>query len=122
MKPVIHLKGRYQGPDDCHASFMCPGCKSEHMLGIADGCVGPRWQWNGDLVKPTFSPSILSRGQKLKLDEEGKWTGDWELDAQGKALPMVCHSFVNDGQIQFLGDCTHELANQTVPLQPWPEE
>jgi hypothetical protein len=27
-----------------------------------------------------------------------------------------CHSFVVDGQIQFLGDCTHKLAGQTVPL------
>jgi hypothetical protein len=28
----------------------------------------------------------------------------------------VCHSFVTDGKIQFLGDCTHALAGQTVEL------
>ncbi len=33
----------------------------------------------------------------------------------------VCHSFVTDGQIQFLGDCTHKLAGQTVPLSAWTE-
>ena len=27
-----------------------------------------------------------------------------------------CHSFIKDGQIQFLGDCTHSLAGQTVAL------
>ena len=29
---------------------------------------------------------------------------------------VVCHSFVNDGQVQFLDDCTHELAGQTLLL------
>jgi len=29
---------------------------------------------------------------------------------------QVCHSFVTDGRIQFLGDCTHNLAGQTVDL------
>ena len=33
----------------------------------------------------------------------------------------VCHSFVTDGKIQFLGDCTHELAGQTVELIARPE-
>jgi len=28
----------------------------------------------------------------------------------------VCHSFVTDGNIQYLGDCTHELAGQTIEL------
>ncbi|MHC8396108.1 hypothetical protein ACYZT8_21075 [Pseudomonas sp. LB3P93] len=34
----------------------------------------------------------------------------------------VCHSFVIDGCIQFLGDCTHELASQTVDLPEWSDE
>jgi hypothetical protein len=33
----------------------------------------------------------------------------------------VCHSFVTDGRIQFLGDCTHALANQTFDLPGWEE-
>jgi hypothetical protein len=35
-------------------------------------------------------------------------------------VDRVCHSFVVDGRIQFLGDCTHHLAGQTVDLPPWP--
>jgi hypothetical protein len=27
-----------------------------------------------------------------------------------------CHSFVTNGKIQFLADCTHKLAGQTVEL------
>jgi hypothetical protein len=102
-KPVLKMRGRYQGPDNCYASFMCPGCGYEHTLGIADGCTGPRWTWNGDMVRPTFTPSVLGRGG-------------------GRDGQRVCHSFVTDGNIQFLDDCTHALAGQTVPLQPWPEE
>jgi hypothetical protein len=60
---------------------------------------GPQWEFNGDIDRPTFSPSIL---QRLRFgDEPGE---------------RVCHSFVRDGHIQFLGDCTHHLANQTVEL------
>ena len=33
---------------------------------------------------------------------------------------MACHTFVTDGRIQFLGDCTHALAGQTVDLPDWP--
>lgn len=39
----------------------------------------------------------------------------------------VCHSFVggsggqSPGMIVFLGDSTHELAGQTVPLPAWPD-
>jgi hypothetical protein len=53
------------------------------------------WTWNGDTEKPTLKPSILSRGGG----------GDHR-----------CHTFVNDGMVQFLGDCSHELAGQTLPL------
>jgi len=28
----------------------------------------------------------------------------------------VCHYFLKGGMLQFLGDCTHTLAGQTVPL------
>jgi hypothetical protein len=35
------------------------------------------------------------------------------------APPAVCHSFVTDGRIQLLGDCTHSMASQTVDLPPW---
>jgi hypothetical protein len=53
------------------------------------------WSWNGDTEKPTLKPSILSR------------------------MPPVCercHTWVNDGRAQFLDDCTHELAGQTLDL------
>lgn len=75
---------------------------------------GPRaWGFNGDLEKPTFSPSILARGTVPPTDEEAKLI----LDG-GKFDPKksVCHSFVESGNIRFLGDCTHDLKNQTVSL------
>lgn len=53
---------------------------------------GPVWSWNGDVDKPTLKPSILSRSS------------------------ITCHSFVNDGRVQFLSDCQHEFAGQTLDL------
>lgn len=69
--------------------FHCPGCGCAHA-------VDDSWAYNGDPVRPTFSPSILA------------WTETTR-----------CHSLVRDGQIQFLPDCTHALAGRTVPLPPW---
>jgi Family of unknown function (DUF6527) len=52
--------------------------------------------WNGDLESPTVSPSILvkaSRGQE------------------------ICHTYIKNGCIEFLADCTHELKGKTVPME-----
>jgi hypothetical protein len=103
-------------------AFMCPGCKEMHHVrtclpGLRGSIDGPSWQFNGDYDRPTFSPSVLVRGHAVERDDTGRWTGEWLRDGAGNPISTVCHSFVRDGQIQFLGDCTHPLAGQTVPLQ-----
>lgn len=79
-------------------AFWCPGCDEAHH-------VNDRWTFNGNEEAPTFSPSVLVRSVRPKF----------ALDA----TPHTCHSFVTDGRIQMLGDCTHALANQTVDLPVW---
>jgi len=77
----------------------------------------PAWGFNGNHDAPTFSPSILVRGKRRITDDEH----DRIMAGEKINLPdYVCHSFVTDGQIRFLGDCTHELAGQTVVLAPPP--
>lgn len=94
--------------------FWCPGCNTPHGPRVA----GPSaWDWNGDRDRPTLSPSVLVRGTRPLTDDE------YQRVIRGNTLtpePLVCHSFVRDGQIQFLGDCTHALAGQTVPIPDWP--
>ena len=55
-----------------------------------------RWKLTYDSATngPTLTPSVLVKSSSLG----------------------VCHHFVRDGQIQYLSDCTHNLAGQTVPL------
>lgn len=84
--------------------FFCPGCKSTHAVNSHPN--GPKWTYNGDTAKPTFGPSILVTCRWSVIDDEMK--------------DDVCHSFVTDGRIQFLNDCTHALAGQTVDLPEWP--
>lgn len=87
--------------------FWCPGCDGAHMVMVGDG-PGPRWGYNGDPLRPTFSPSLLVTYNGA---DAGQNRGDGRL-----APPAVCHSFVADGRIQFLSDCTHALAGQTVDI------
>lgn len=94
-------------------SFWCPGCRDAHQIQIGTG-PGPRWGWNGNTERPTFTPSVLVTWS-MPSDNPA------EFDDTSKDVKKVCHSFVTDGQIQFLGDCTHALAGQTVPLAEFPE-
>lgn len=98
--------------------FYCAGCKMLHGVQVR-GDQEPLWGWNGDCVKPTFTPSVLVRGTFMLNDEERA-----KLDAgiDFERRPLVCHSFVTDGQIAYLSDSTHELAGQTVPLSNLDDE
>jgi hypothetical protein len=93
--------------EDGRLLFYCEGCQMLH--GVTNS-----WSFNGDYEKPTFSPSVLVRGTQRITDEEH------DLIMSGghvEPKPFVCHSFVTDGKIQYLNDCTHDLAGQTVELK-----
>jgi hypothetical protein len=77
--------------------FVCPGCKRHHHIPVQGP--HPVWGFNGDIDSPTFTPSINSY-----------------YEGPGGVPMKICHSFVKAGYIQFLGDCYHELKNQTIPL------
>ena len=94
--------------------FHCPGCNVKHLVRYGEGD-GPRWQWNGDVDKPTFSPSILIRYPRYVPPATPE---HMDVGPQIK-INIVCHSFIIDGCIQYLTDCTHTLAGQTVPLPEW---
>lgn len=78
------------------ALVFCPGCKQNHGFYLdKPASNGAMWTWDGDLDQPTFQPSMLVN----------------------KDTPeRRCHSFVRKGKIEFLSDCFHELASQTVDL------
>lgn len=99
---MIFLSKLLRRMDDGRLMFWCPGCDGGHGIQVGAG-PGPRWGWNQDVEKPTFTPSILVSYNGANAGIDG-------------APPAVCHSFVTDGRIQFLGDCTHQLAGQTVDI------
>ncbi len=70
----------------------CPGCDSPHVY-------DERWSFNGDHDAPTFKPSYLATGTYGENHEQRR-----------------CHTYLTDGKLQFLADCSHELAGTTVDL------
>lgn len=92
-------------------SFRCPGCDDFHQISVGV------WTFNGDLERPTFSPSVLVGGAQWGVADVFHKPNH----KVAKGERTVCHSFVTGGQIQFLGDCTHTLAGQTVDLPEWSE-
>lgn len=69
----------------------CPACELRHPLPYS-------WTFNGDLERPTFSPSF-----RQTLGDGG-----------------VCHYFIIAGEIHFVADSTHALAGQRVQLPDMP--
>lgn len=76
--------------------FYCPGCKHSHFFQMEPK--KPAWTWNGDYNNPTVSPSI-------------------NVSSGNEAGPTRCHFYIRDGKIEYLSDCTHDLAGQTVEME-----
>ncbi len=74
--------------------IFCPGCNTHHAFTTRHPTFAP-WKWNGSVGLPSFSPSMLVNKDDPKTR---------------------CHSLVREGQIEYLGDCFHELKNKTVEL------
>jgi hypothetical protein len=94
--------------------FWCPGCNEVHGPKIVGAGA---WTWNGDRERPTIEPSILVTGVRRITDEEhDRLMAGEKIEPE----PRRCHSFLRDGHLQFLADCTHVLAGQTVELPEYP--
>ena len=85
-----------------HVSLRLPGPSGLLTLPVirrgtreGTGC----WSWNGSTEAPTLRPSVLTQRHSRRSD-----------------AAFRCHSHINDGVVQFLEDCSHDLANTTVPL------
>ena len=95
MNPKIELVDDSEGRTI--AMFRCPGCRSHHWVWVVGGKAGQQWEWNKSVEAPTFSPSVLVTYSGRDADTHS-------------GLPSICHSFVREGRIEFLSDCTHALA------------
>lgn len=99
--PVLRIGGMGTAPGRS-LWLWCPGCRDSHRV-VIDAPEG--WTWDGNQSSPTISPSILTT-----YPRPAEWGGD-----------RICHSYVRAGQWQFLPDCTHALAGQTVPMAELPD-
>lgn len=84
--------------------WYCPACRELHPL--PDG-----WTFNGNLDKPTFSPSFKHHWNCGPLVEPPKREG-----------LNICHYIVTDGRVAYCGDCTHDMAGQTIEMPDLPVE
>jgi len=98
--------------------FYCPGCKETHRI---NNNPNHHWDFNGDVEKPTLKPSILERsGHYCDWASKDDCWCTYNKEHPDNPAPFtchICHSFVTDGRIQFLSDCTHDKAGQTLELE-----
>lgn len=108
MSQVSPFLRRVQGG---HAHW-CPGCGEMHRI-------PDRWSFDGNVERPTFSPSVKITGKQTVI-VDGRWTGEWVLGSDGKALDLCCHYFLHAGTLKYCSDSTHALAGKSVPLPALP--
>lgn len=99
--------------EDGSLLWWCVACSRAH------GGPPSRWAFNGDEENPTFTPSFLVRSGHYIPGHTGDcwctWNAAHPEDPSGFAC-RVCHTFVRDGKIQYLGDCTHAYAGKTIDM------
>jgi len=82
-------------------AFWCPGCLEYHLFDSTHA-------FNGNIDKPTLQSCIKVRMKpKESLALHNLPAGE---------IRGTCHSFVKDGMIQFLDNCTHKLVGRTVEI------
>lgn len=85
----------------------CPACGFGHVFEY------PRWSFNGNLDKPTFTPSLRIFVRITKeVDDKLIDTGE---------IRTVCHFNLVDGQLQYAGDNPHQFNSQIITMQDIPE-
>jgi hypothetical protein len=90
LQPILNSKGNY--------IFYCLGCEANHLISTTPKG-GTYHTLTGTLAKPTVRASILVSGNR-KL-----------------GVPH-CHAYITEGMIEYLDDCSHNLAGKTVPMEP----
>ena len=79
-------------------SHYCPGCELLHVFAVSEPFSnGAKWTFNGDLEKPSFSPSM-------------------------NIGPNWCHYYLTNGMLIFSASKGHSLTGKTVPLPELPPE
>lgn len=100
MKIKHHPEAISGDPD---FTFYCPGCKCDHGIWVrSKNGNSAIWSFNGNFDAPTFNPSLRIR---------------WTRNNGGTPVDVLCHLFINYGKIQYLPDCTHELAGLTIEME-----
>jgi hypothetical protein len=104
-------------------AYWCQGCEEMHHVRTN----GPAavWSFDGDLESPSFSPSVMvTSGHYVSSHKPGDpcWC-TYNAEHPDRPAPFKCHrchTSITSGVVQFLGDCSHAFAGQTLPLPVLP--
>ena len=76
--------------------FWCPGCEEPHGFIVrSDPRTYPSWTFNGSVLHPTFTPSLLHPRERR------------------------CHLFLIEGVIDYCSDCHHKFAGSKTHMRPY---
>lgn len=94
--------------------FYCPSCRSHHSFVCRRerGKHTANWQFNGDMERPTFTPSLRIISSRPRPGVPVDNVGGSDMEEY-----TMCHLFVTDGVIHYCGDTPTAFAGKQVPLE-----
>jgi len=93
-------------------TFYCSGCSLNHNIGTG-------WTFNYNLDCPSFTPSVLVRSGHYNEGHRGNcWCTFYKEHPEREVgfRCYRCHSYITEGKIHYLSDCSHALAGTIVEM------
>ncbi len=131
VKRVLDRDGHFYG-----VAFHCPGCRRDHLIPTRLAPAGMTlsaasnirniWTFDDDYTLPTLFPAVLVRVPLRPEDPSHGCCGCRPVHCRCRVLraPFVytCHSFVRDGQIQYLPGTTNPYAGRLLWLPEYADD
>jgi hypothetical protein len=104
--------------------FYCPACGEIHWVPKL------RWSFNGDYERPTLHPSVIYTSGHycghFNPEKDTCWckyNEEYRKEfPDGPPSPfkcVLCHTWVKEGTIQYLSDCSHAFAGKVVDMHDY---
>ena len=110
----IQLSPKLRRIEEGVIQHWCPACNGRHNFWVnpTKNPTGSSWMWDGNVDRPTFSPSMHI------------FVKPWTDEETGKTIPgkTICHYFVSEGRISYCSDSSHTLSGQTIDLPDFPAD
>lgn len=100
----------YPKENNAYLEYKCPACGWHGIPVKVNVKEDNSWQWNGNLDKPTITPSV------------NHYYPESAYEQHPGLKRYRCHYIITDGIMNFCADCTHDKSGQSIIMVDYTDE